>query len=436
MTTERTAALPTRDEIWNGRSARNAFPVALVADAGTAASFFSAAFYGRNDVTYLDHLKIPDIVLVDIDQDKLATMAKIYPTVTETFAEDAFEVAARLRDRGRVFDVVLCDPYDGLSWPVLGPHFDRFAALARRLWITGVSLATLEAHGIVATRDGVQTWLDGHGRAAWEAVWLEVRNLNTGVAWLGLRRRPESVMSLAAPVSADAQAAKIEVVPVQFRDPLLREAFDKVLVPSAPPWLGPPSFEAMANGEDVAHVLLYDGEPLAMTSGDWLEPFGVFLCDLPRGGTGHPRSWPRLSGLRPGFGLLVDDLPTLHGPCRSRDAGRPPRDRRARGPHQAGSFPRPSRRSRRGRAVFPALVGRRAPPKPDHAGVLPPRCQPRRTVAGHDCARSAPRLHCGLPAPSRGPGMPSDPATTALLDALSVPSGVRMIDMEEVGSRT
>src|SRR5689334_16980156 len=71
------SARPTLDDLWRHRSAEAAFPAALVQDAQTVGSFFSASFYGRNDVIFLNHLKVPDILLVDTDRLKLAAMAKI-----------------------------------------------------------------------------------------------------------------------------------------------------------------------------------------------------------------------------------------------------------------------------------------------------------------------------------------------------------------------
>lgn len=184
----------TLKDVWNDRSASTAFPLVLAEKALTAASFFSAAFYGRNDVIYLDQLGIPNIILIDTDQERLAIMARIYPTVTETYAEDAYQVASRMSRQGRTFDVVVCDPFTNQARPVLVDHFDVFAALAGQSWITGIGLSSLAEAGIESTVPGVQAWLDDHGRDGWEACWLEVRNDATGLAWLGLRRRPREAL--------------------------------------------------------------------------------------------------------------------------------------------------------------------------------------------------------------------------------------------------
>jgi hypothetical protein len=191
--------VPTRDEIWQMRSAPNAFPSELVTGARTAASFFSAAYYGRNDVIYLDAAGVRDITLVDLAAEKLAAMRNLYPAVTEIYADDAFSVARQLRDAGRSYDVVICDPFTGdMCWPVFADHFETFATLARRSWITGLATDDLTRAGVPATRAGVQTWLDANGHDAFEAAWFKLRNKANGASWVGLRRRPTLLRRLAS----------------------------------------------------------------------------------------------------------------------------------------------------------------------------------------------------------------------------------------------
>jgi len=180
---------PSREEVWQSRSAHAAFPIPLAEGARTAISFFSAQFFGRNDVVFLDHLGVAEMVLVDIDAAKLRAMARMYPAVVQTFPEDAFVVARRLGRRQRRFDVVICDPNTNDGWTVLGENFDTFSVLAGRAWITGVTAGDLERAGVAPTLDGVQTWLDANGRGEWEVAWLRERNRSTHLLWLGLRRR-------------------------------------------------------------------------------------------------------------------------------------------------------------------------------------------------------------------------------------------------------
>ena len=189
MSSDSEPSWPTRDEVWANRSAASAFPIPLVAGSQSAISFFAAAFLGRNDVVFLDRLGVPDVVLVDFNREHLAVMANMYPCVTETYAEDAYAVARRMGQERRAFDLVLCDPFTYDGWRVLDDHFDTFAALARKSWVTGVTVGELEHSGVTATLDGVQSWLDAHGRRLWDAAWLEVRNDETLITWLGLRRR-------------------------------------------------------------------------------------------------------------------------------------------------------------------------------------------------------------------------------------------------------
>ena len=180
---------PSRDEVWANRSAERAFPSELLQGAGSAISFFSAAFFGRNDVTYLDRLGIPDITLVDVDGPKVAAMAQIYSTVTQVHAEDAFAVAQRLRQDGARYDVVVCDPFTDMGFPIIADHFEDFSALARRVLVTGIRTADLEQAGVEPTIAGVQDWFTARGHGEWEVAWLRMRNSSTGLQWLALRRR-------------------------------------------------------------------------------------------------------------------------------------------------------------------------------------------------------------------------------------------------------
>lgn len=190
VTSRQDDGAPTIEDVWRDRSAPTAFPHFLCTGARTAACFFSAAFYGRNDVIYLHQLGVPELVLVDRDRAKLAVMAKIYPTVTETLVDDAYEVAGRLRRQSRAFDIVVCDPFSNQTLSVFRDYFEVFAALARKCWITGVSPDEFDQAGIEPTEHGVQTWLDRSGHRDWYVAWLAVRNQSTGLAWLGLCRRP------------------------------------------------------------------------------------------------------------------------------------------------------------------------------------------------------------------------------------------------------
>lgn len=189
MTEAQEATHPTREEVWRNRSAHSAFPVAQLSGCRTAASFFSAAFYGRNDVTYLDHVGVRDIVLVDLMADHLASMAVMYPGVTQTYCEDAFAVARRLLEEGRQFDVVVTDPFTGLTWDVLTEHFETFAGLTKRLWVIGVTTEDLDRLGVEPNVGAIQVWLDKNQTAGkFEASWFKVRNRDNGASWLGIRR--------------------------------------------------------------------------------------------------------------------------------------------------------------------------------------------------------------------------------------------------------
>lgn len=140
-----------RPHLWKDSQVPNAFPRDLLAGAKTAASFFSAAFFGRNDVIYLDDIGVPDIIICDLNAEHLDHMRTIYPSVSAAYAEDCFEVATRLGAEGRTFDVVISDPYTPTIWPVLTGHHEKFAAIPGRTWITGLIGDDLVREGIPIT---------------------------------------------------------------------------------------------------------------------------------------------------------------------------------------------------------------------------------------------------------------------------------------------
>lgn len=88
-----------------------------------------------------------------------------------------------------MFDVVVCDSFDG--WTVFDKYFETFAALARRVFITGELIPELREKGIDPTLAGIQAYLDAKGRHDWQITWLQLRreNTNIGALWMGFERR-------------------------------------------------------------------------------------------------------------------------------------------------------------------------------------------------------------------------------------------------------
>jgi hypothetical protein len=163
--------------------------IALISEYTTAICFFCAAFYGRNDVIFLHDGGIRSISLVDVEKEKLEVMTSIYPTVTESFCEDAFEVAKRLRASGRRFDVVVTDPFTNLCSRTLVESFDDFEALTEKIWLCAVNGIELEELGLEKTPEALQAWLTSQGRTRLRVERLHLRNsgLSGGFYWLVLR---------------------------------------------------------------------------------------------------------------------------------------------------------------------------------------------------------------------------------------------------------
>lgn len=95
------------------QTAQKAFPTRILNGCRSAASFFVAQFYGKNDVIHIYNAGIAQVTLVDLDVEKLGVMRDIYPDDWEVLCEDAFAAARRFREGQRTFDVVTCDAYSG-----------------------------------------------------------------------------------------------------------------------------------------------------------------------------------------------------------------------------------------------------------------------------------------------------------------------------------
>jgi hypothetical protein len=177
--------LPTLQEI-----AVNAppalFPVDLLHGAHSAISFYSAAFYGRNDVIHLHRAGIREIALNDLDGEKLAYMRSLYPACNELFVDDAVATALRLAVEKRVFDIVVCDPFTSLTALMATGLFDVFRRLAARWYIFGLTGDDIATIGGEPTPEGLGRALRGlHGEAVSVAA-LVLRNphpVQRGVYW-------------------------------------------------------------------------------------------------------------------------------------------------------------------------------------------------------------------------------------------------------------
>jgi hypothetical protein len=119
------------------RGSGETFPRHLLEGQETGLVLFAAGFYGMHDAYWMAEAGVR-ATCVDIDQEKLETMRRIYPDDWTFACQDAFELAESLDRR---FDVVTVDP--GSNW------FERVAdltelwcSLARRAAVIGAGVGT------------------------------------------------------------------------------------------------------------------------------------------------------------------------------------------------------------------------------------------------------------------------------------------------------
>ncbi len=179
------APLPSLEELAAGAPPK-LFPVDLLQGGRSAVSFFSAAFYGRNDVIHLHRAGIREIALNDVDAAKLGYMQSIYPACNELLVGDAVATAQQLAIERRVFDIVVCDPFTSLTGRMITDLFGVFRSLAVRWYIFGLTGDDIAAIGGEPTREALGDALSlRHGEQVPVAA-LVLRNLlpsQRGVYW-------------------------------------------------------------------------------------------------------------------------------------------------------------------------------------------------------------------------------------------------------------
>jgi len=136
----------------------SSFPIYILDQAESAACFFSAAYLGRNAEIFVADAGLADVLLVDIDGDRLSEMAAIYPKQWRTQTADAFATVELLATENRSFDVVIVDPYTGLMQRIL---FDLRPWMAiSGLWLViGTSAPLLAEIGCQPTSHSLTRWL-------------------------------------------------------------------------------------------------------------------------------------------------------------------------------------------------------------------------------------------------------------------------------------
>ncbi len=178
-----TPPLPTLAELAAGAPPA-LFPVDLLRGAQSAIAFYSAAFYGHNDVIHLHRAGVQAIALNDIDEKKLAYMRSIYPTCTELLVGDAAATAQRLLEQKRAFDIVVCDPFTNVTPLMVTDLFPVFRGLATRWYIFGISGDAIAQIGGAPTPTELAAALSSLHREEISVAALVLRNTDyNGVYW-------------------------------------------------------------------------------------------------------------------------------------------------------------------------------------------------------------------------------------------------------------
>jgi len=170
-------------------SNRTTFPCDVLDGCRTAAAFFSAKFFGANDVIHLYTHGLAHIWLNDLDVERLDRMEQVYGPAVHLLPGDAFDVGTALAAEGGRFDVVVCDPFPALMRRCAADECGTFFALAARWVIAGVSGSLFHDLGIEPTAQTYESWLRDRGHARIRVDRLVMRNptTNQGIYWAVLR---------------------------------------------------------------------------------------------------------------------------------------------------------------------------------------------------------------------------------------------------------
>lgn len=117
------------------------YPSYLLPEGGTGLALFSAGFYGQNDVIHMARKRM-HVTCVDLDEEKLWTMAELYPAGWEFRVDDAWEFAERRVHDGITYDAVSVDPFMGDAADEVIDTFYLWVTLARKLLTVTVAANT------------------------------------------------------------------------------------------------------------------------------------------------------------------------------------------------------------------------------------------------------------------------------------------------------
>ena len=113
-------------------AAQKAFPTQELHCINSAVCFFVAQFFGKNDVYHVYHSGVPNVTLVDFDEERLNHMKSIYPDHWTYLLGDAFEIADKLKLEGKKYDLVISDPFSEGIRPIYVAQYFPFIDLASK----------------------------------------------------------------------------------------------------------------------------------------------------------------------------------------------------------------------------------------------------------------------------------------------------------------
>jgi len=128
----------------------------------SAALFFVAQFYGKNEVIHFYEMGVPDVTLVDIDKDRLDHMEDIYPDHWTCVLEDAFSAAERLKAEGKRYDLVMADPFSPMIRETSFDKFPLFRDISNKYVLFIAAQAVFDELGLDATPESIQAHYNAH----------------------------------------------------------------------------------------------------------------------------------------------------------------------------------------------------------------------------------------------------------------------------------
>jgi hypothetical protein len=125
------------------------YPTHVLEGCETGLCLFAAAFLGHNDAVHFAQAGLRTLC-VDIDEERLHEMERLYPSDWGFHVSDAWEFA-RSVSAAPVADVVSADPFTGDTMQRVLASLELWCSLARKAVIVGV---TLDLTGSYTTPSG------------------------------------------------------------------------------------------------------------------------------------------------------------------------------------------------------------------------------------------------------------------------------------------